>query len=99
MARVAYKQRCSICKKNMVLIQSRRQKAECEECQEKQMQGEITDPVFKKMFDIDPELYKKNQFLRSIKIFYLRYERLSERQIEAFQDYVAKANENAEKKE
>ena len=36
------------------------------------------------MFDIPEELYKKNFFLRDIKIKYLRYGKLSDKQIAAF---------------
>lgn len=44
----------------------------------------------KKMFDIPEDFYKKNSFLRSIKINYLRYGKLTEKQIEAFKKAVDK---------
>lgn len=44
----------------------------------------------KKFFDIPEEFYRENAFLRSIKVNYLRYEGLSERQIETFKKAVVK---------
>ena len=64
------------------------------------MEGEIKDPKMKKMFDIPDEFYKVNSFLRDIKINYMRYENLSERQIEAFKNTVKdmkKARSNEKK--
>ena len=54
------------------------------------MVGEITDPAMKKMFDIPEEFYKDNAFLRSIRINYLKFGQLSEKQVEAFQKAVEK---------
>jgi hypothetical protein len=88
---VQFKQKCYTCKKNYVTVSSRNQYGvSCFECQEKQMQGEITDPKMKEMFDIPDEYYRENSFLRSIKINYLKYGNLSERQIEAFKSSVEK---------
>ena len=42
----------------------------------------------KKFFDIPQEYYEQSQFLRSIKRNYLRFERLSEKQIESFKKTV-----------
>lgn len=42
----------------------------------------------KKLFNIPEEFYKTNGFLRSIKINYLRFGKLSEKQIECFQKTV-----------
>ena len=91
----AYKQRCMICKKNMVLIKSYRTKPICEACQMKDINAPVTDPKYKKLFDIDVELYKKSDFLRRIKSYYLRFETLSERQIEVFQKVVKDLTEKA----
>lgn len=68
----------------MVLIESRRQIPQCAECESKIMNKPIEDPEMKKMFDIDPELYKQSSFLRNIKINYQKYGKLSEKQIETF---------------
>jgi hypothetical protein len=56
----------------------------CYECEKKDMQGEITEPEMKKLFDIPDDLYKQNSFLRKIKINYLRYHSLTQPQIDAF---------------
>lgn len=83
---VEYKELCMICKKTRVLITSRRQKAICPACQFRGIDDKpITDPVMKKMFDIDPRLYEGSYFLRDIKAKYLRFGTLSEKQIEVFQ--------------
>lgn len=58
------------------------------------MKGEIEDPKMKKFFDIPKEFYKENAFLRSIKINYLKYGNLTEKQIEAFKKTVKKMKEN-----
>ena len=47
----------------------------------------------KKLFNIPEEFYKENSFLRNIKVSYLRFDKLSERQIEAFEKTVAKMKE------
>ena len=82
--RPSYKQRCIYCKKNMVLITNYRQKPVCTQCQMKEINKPITDPKFKALFDIAPELYEQSSFLRNIKDAYLRYGGLSDKQEEVF---------------
>ena len=83
---VEYKERCIACKKAMVLIKSRRQKAVCPACQFKGVADKpITDPAMKQLFDIDQRLYDQNYFLRDIKAKYLRFGTLTEKQIDVFQ--------------
>lgn len=60
------------------------------------MSGEIKDPKMKKMFNIPEDLYKNNAFLRDIKIKYLRFGSLTEKQVDAFKKV---SKELAEKKE
>jgi len=72
----------------MVLMTSRNQFPLCYDCEKKELQGEITDPKMKEMFDIPEEFYKNNGFLRSIKKNYLRFGNLSEKQIEVFKRVV-----------
>ncbi len=60
----------------------------CYECQKKTLNQEIEDPKFKKLFDIPEKFYKENNFLRNIKINYLNYKNLTEKQIEAFKKVV-----------
>jgi hypothetical protein len=68
----------------MVLMTRRGQRPVCFTCEKKDLQGEITDPAMKKLFDIPEELYQKSSFLRSVKIQYLKYGKLSDKQIEIF---------------
>ncbi|RLE46410.1 hypothetical protein DRJ25_04215 [Candidatus Woesearchaeota archaeon] len=86
---VEYQQKCMKCKKNYVTVSGRKNRfVVCYECQKKELEGKISDPKMKKLFDIPEEFYRKNAFLRDIKISYLRYGQLSERQIEAFKKTV-----------
>ncbi len=82
--RPIYKQRCMRCKKNMIIVTSRNQFPLCYDCQKAELHGEISDPQMKKMFDIPEEFYMDNVFLRSIKINYLKFGNLTEKQIAAF---------------
>jgi DNA-directed RNA polymerase subunit RPC12/RpoP len=93
---IRYKKKCSRCKKNYVPATSRTRYAVCFECDSKNLKGEITDPMMKKFFDIPHELYVENQFLRSIKINYLRYGSLTDRQVEAFKEVVKKLKQKKE---
>ena len=65
----------------------------CYECQKAELAGEIKDPKMKRMFKIPEKLYKENSFLRSIKVNYLKYGQLTEKQIEAFKKVVKKMKE------
>lgn len=91
--RITYKQRCSRCKKNFVLVTWKNKYPLCYDCQKNEMGGEIKDPTLKKMFDIPEEFYKENSFLRSVKINYLKYEQLSEKQVDFFKKTVQKMKE------
>ncbi len=79
-----YKQRCVLCRKNMVLISNYFQKPFCAQCQMRDFDKPIEDPKFRKMFDIDNRFYVENSFLRDIKSKYIRFGSLTDRQIEAF---------------
>ncbi len=93
---VKYKQLCIQCKKNYVTTTWRNKYVVCYECQKDELQGEIKDPVMKKLFDIPEKLYVENSFLRSIKKNYLRYGELTERQITAFKEAVKKIKSKKE---
>jgi hypothetical protein len=90
MSRPQYQQRCIRCRKNMVLVTSRERFPLCYDCQKNDLQGEVKDPAMQKLFAIPEEYYKKNAFLRDIKIQYLRFGKLSEKQIDAFKKAVDK---------
>ena len=62
----------------------------CYDCQKNDLSKEIKDPEMKKLFDIPEEYYKENGFLRNIKIGYLKYKKLTDKQIEAFEKTVDK---------
>lgn len=96
---IQYKRKCRLCQKNYVLVtnRTRNDNVICFDCQKNKMEGEIADPEMKKLFDIPPEFYKESTFLRSIKINYLRFGSLSERQIEAFKDAVDRLKQSTEK--
>jgi hypothetical protein len=83
-----YKQKCCKCKTNYVVVTNRSRDPVCYTCQKKELAGEIEDAEMKKMFDIPEELYVEDIFLRNIKINYLKYKRLSEKQITAFKKRV-----------
>lgn len=86
---VEYKQKCTRCRKNYVLIKSWKDRYPvCYDCDKKEMDTEITDPKMKRMFDIPEKLYKDSKFLRSIKINYIRYGELTENQIKTFKKVV-----------
>ena len=88
MAKPKFKQRCAICKENMVVIFSYKQFPICVDCHMRQIDKPIKDPKIKKLFDIPEEFYKKSVFLRNIKGAYIRFENLSEKQVEAFKKTV-----------
>ncbi len=88
MAGAKYQQRCAQCKKNMVVMFSRKQYPICLQCQMKQLDQEIENPEYKKMFDIPRDFYAQSYFLRSIKEACIRFGSLSERQVEAFKKTV-----------
>tara|TARA_Y100000310_G_C20174966_1_gene575399 strand:+ start:85 stop:399 length:315 start_codon:yes stop_codon:yes gene_type:complete len=92
-----FKQKCIRCRKNYVLISWKQKFPVCYDCQKKELEGEIKDPKMKKLFKISEELYKQNLFLRSIKINYLRYGKLSEKQLEAFKKAVKDIKERNKK--
>lgn len=90
MAITKFKKKCARCKKNYVIATYRSGYIICYDCQKKELEGEITDPKMKKLLDIPEEFYKKNAFLRNIKINYLKWGKLSEKQVEAFKKAVEK---------
>ncbi|MBW3015500.1 hypothetical protein KY330_03700 [Candidatus Woesearchaeota archaeon] len=92
-----FKQKCSKCKKNYVVVTNRTRYAICYDCQKEQLKGEIKDPEMKKMFDIPEEFYKENSFLRDIKIKYLQWGELTENQINAFKRVVQDLKDQSEK--
>lgn len=91
---IKYKKLCGRCKKNYVVVGWRQRTSTCYDCIKSELSKEITDPKMKKLFDVPEEYLKKNTFLRNVKLSYIRYGKLSDKQIEAFQKTV---NEYADK--
>ena len=90
---IKYKHKCNRCKKNYVTVTSRQRFILCYDCQKSELEGDIKDPKMKKLFNIPEEYYKENGFLRNIKVSYLRFGKLSEKQIETFKKVVKKMDE------
>lgn len=80
----------------MVVVTPSVRFALCYDCQKDELHQEIKDNKMKKFFDIPEEFYKESLFLRSIKINYIKFGKLSEKQIEWFKKVV---NEMKTKKE
>lgn len=88
-----FKEKCRRCRKNYVVVTYKNKFPLCYECQKSEMSGEIKDAKMKRMFNIPEEFYRESAFLRSIKINYLRFGKLTEKQIEAFKKAVKKMKE------
>ncbi len=84
----AYKELCRKCRKQYALVVSRYQWPLCKECEMKELNQEIENPKMKKFFDISQEYYEQSQFLRSIKRNYIKFDRLTDKQKEAFKKTV-----------
>ena len=88
MGRASYKQKCIVCRKNHALVTWKNRTPICVECRMKEIDKPIKEPKFKKLFDIDLELYEKSGFLRNIKANYIHFGDLSDKQIEMFKKVV-----------
>jgi len=85
---VKFKQLCNKCKKNYVVITFKQNYVLCYDCQKEDLKKEIKDPKMKKLFNIPEQYYKDNSFLRNIKLYYLKFGNLSEKQVDAFKKSV-----------
>jgi len=92
---IIFQQKCFRCKKNYVTVSRGQRYIICYDCQKPDLQKNIKDPKMKKFFNIPEEFYQKNSFLRDIKVKYLQFGELSEKQIEAFKKTVKKYKEEA----
>ena len=88
-----YKQLCTLCRKNHVVIEQYKQKPICPECEMKNC-DEIKNKKYKKLFDVPKEVYSKSYFLRNVREYYTRFGKLSEKQVEAFKKTVEKLKNN-----
>jgi hypothetical protein len=89
-----FKQKCIRCKKNYQLASRKDRYVICFECQKNEFNEPIEDNEMKKLFDIPLQFYIDNMFLRDIKIKYIKFKNLSEKQIEAFKKTVNKMKED-----
>jgi len=87
---VKYKQKCMRCRKNYVLVSWKNRFPMCYDCQKGDMVGKIKDPKMKRMFNIPEDFYRESSFLRSIKINYLRFGKLTEKQVKVYKETVKK---------
>jgi len=94
---VQFQDTCKKCKKNKVIVTRREPFPICFDCQKNELSGEITDPEMKKLFNLPEEFYRKSMFLRNIKIGYLRYKRLTDKQIDAFHKAVERIKNSDDK--
>jgi hypothetical protein len=92
-----FKQKCIKCKKNYQLSSRRDRYVICFECQKEDFDKPIEDKEMEKLFDIPLQYYIDNMFLRDIKIKYIKFGNLSEKQIEAFKKTVDKMKEDGNK--
>ena len=90
---VRYKQKCARCKKNYVTASFHQRYVLCYDCQKDELSGEIKDAALKAILDIPEDFYRKNAFLRDIKANAISYQKLSDKQIEAFKKVVGKMKE------
>ena len=65
----------------MGLISAYRQVPVCVQCKMREIDKPITEKKVKKLFDISKELYEASSFLMGIKSNYLRYGKLSDKQV------------------
>ncbi|MBS3110370.1 hypothetical protein J4227_07620 [Candidatus Woesearchaeota archaeon] len=98
MARL-FKQKCFKCRKNYVLVTWKNRFPMCYDCQKPEMQGNIKDAKMRKMFEIPEQFYRDNAFLRSIKINYIKFGKLSPLQIDMFKKSVEKMKTGGELKQ
>ncbi len=109
---MAYNQRCIVCKKNVVLMQHRRQRPVCLPCEMKDLFEPVENKKMQKLFDIPKNLYEESYFLRDVRRKYNMFGNLSEKQVEVFKrvandlqdpqkrkEYEEKKRQNAERKQ
>lgn len=94
---IKYKQKCFRCRKNYVATTWKERFPVCYECSKKELEGKIKDPAMKKFFNIPEQFYMENAFLRDIKIKYLKFGNLTEKQVDAFKKVVKQLKQEKKK--
>ena len=98
MPKPKFKQRCVLCKDNMVVMYSHRQFPICVKCHMKRIDKPVEDEKYKKLLEIPKGLYEKSLFLRNIKEAFFRFDSLTEKQVEAFKKTVKEIKEKPKEK-
>ncbi|MGM5485172.1 MAG: hypothetical protein ACQEP1_04860 [Nanobdellota archaeon] len=93
---IKIKKKCIKCKKNYVEATTRSRYVICYPCQKDKLNTEIKDPEMKKFFDIPEELYERSPFLRNIKVSYIEYGEITDKQKEAFLKAYKEMSKNKE---
>lgn len=88
MVAIKFKQKCSKCNTNYVVTAKKVPYIVCYDCQKEDLEKEIDDPFVKNLFNIPIDYYRENAFLRNVKINYIKYKTISEKQISAFKKIV-----------
>ncbi|MBS3156929.1 hypothetical protein J4442_02020 [Candidatus Woesearchaeota archaeon] len=92
-----YKQLCAVCKKKHVVMENRRQRPICLDC-EMRYWDKVENKKYKELFDIPKSFYEKNYFLRNVRGYYDRCDKLSVKQIAAFKKTVKEMKEEKKDK-
>lgn len=85
---IKFKQKCIRCKSKYVTVSKGQKYALCYDCQKDDIHKPVKDPAMKKLFNLPEDFYVENSFLRTIKVNYLRFDKLTDKQIEAFKKTV-----------
>lgn len=72
----------------MVLVVSGERYPLCYDCHKDELHQPVKNLKMKKLFSIPEEFYQRSLFLRSVKINYLKFGRLTDRQVEFFKKTV-----------
>lgn len=92
-----FKLKCIRCKKNYQLATRRDNYVICYECHKNDLNQPIKDKKMQQLFDIPEQFYIDNMFLRDIKMKYIKFGELSDKQIEAFKTTVEKMKNGTKK--
>ena len=96
---MAYNQRCIVCKKNVVLMQHRRQRPICLECEMKDLFEPIENKKMQRLFEVPKKLYEESYFLRDVRRKYNMFGNISDKQIEVFKRVVKDLQDPIKQKE
>jgi len=96
MPKAKFKILCRKCKKSYFFASFKDKYPVCYECNKEKLHTKIEDAEMRKFFEIPETLYENNLFLRDIKLKYLNYGKLTEKQMSSFKKTVEKLSEELE---